>query len=807
MAREGVGKEIMAASYQHIKQRTRYYALNDDEGNSSDEDLLGPSRHDGGYAAWATGWKRGKAEPDSHNYEPDESEVWRTHQAQRHFRDRGRWWTTSKRRAAKRWAMTLIVGALTGLIAVFVTFCTKTLLNVKFTPVYTALHIAGGPSWRAFLVMLGFNLSYVTVANGLVWLEPLAAGSGIPEIKSFLNGIDLPRVVRVKTLLCKVLGVMFSVAAGLPAGKEGPMVHSGSVVAAGISQGKSNVLGFDTSFSKFQDFRNDREKRDFVACGAAAGVAAAFGAPIGGVLFSLEEGASFWSTKLTWRAFFCAMMTVFTLYAIKSTQNLWGQQDLYEMFSFGEFDELEAGQGNFSVWELWLFILVGCMGGLIGACFNRMNQRLSTWRRKHVCTPFMRLMEVLGVTFLMTVVCFVMPMLWGICTPKPVDMEDWTEQARTTKQGRERTLVDELVAYNCDPNTEYNEVASLFLRDADTAIRQLFHFRESGRREISTFSSGALFVFFVPYTIMGCLTYGIAVPSGLFVPSLLSGAAFGRLCGHLLHKLDDASGTFADSGTYALIGAAACLGGMARMTISLTVIILEATGDMQYVLPLMLTLMAARWVGNVFNEGLYDMHIHGNKLPFLEDECPSVARQNDMTASQAMSRRVRCLRPLERAGAVFDTLNACQHDCFPVVDDEGGDVLVGTILRKCLMLLLHQKAFGPVGTELGDGQQNSRSAARQQQGRGRGSANANANASLGISPPISWGAMERIYPRYPTIESIDLSDAERRMWMDLRPYVNTAPYVINESASLNRTYRLFRTLGLRHLCVVNHHNQ
>lgn len=56
-------------------------------------------------------------------------------------------------------------------------------------------------------------------------------------------------------------------------------------------------------------------------------------------------------------------------------------QDLYEMFSFGEFDELEAGQGNFSVWELWLFILVGCMGGLIGACFNRFNQRLSAWRR------------------------------------------------------------------------------------------------------------------------------------------------------------------------------------------------------------------------------------------------------------------------------------------------------------------------------------------------------------------------------------------------------------------------------------------
>lgn len=44
----------------------------------------------GGYAPWATNRKRGKTEPDSHNYEPDESEVWRMHQAQRHFRDRGR---------------------------------------------------------------------------------------------------------------------------------------------------------------------------------------------------------------------------------------------------------------------------------------------------------------------------------------------------------------------------------------------------------------------------------------------------------------------------------------------------------------------------------------------------------------------------------------------------------------------------------------------------------------------------------------------------------------------------------------------
>ena len=58
-----------------------------------------------------------------------------------------------------------------------------------------------------------------------MYIEPLSGGSGIPEIKCFLNGIDLPRIVRFKTLACKVVGLVFSVAAGLPLGMEGPMVR------------------------------------------------------------------------------------------------------------------------------------------------------------------------------------------------------------------------------------------------------------------------------------------------------------------------------------------------------------------------------------------------------------------------------------------------------------------------------------------------------------------------------------------------------------------------------------------------------
>jgi chloride channel 7 len=92
-----------------------------------------------------------------------------------------------------------------------------------------------------------------------VFVDLNAAGSGIPEVKSYLNGVDLSYVFRFKTLLVKVVGVAFAVAGGLAVGKEGPMVHSGAVIAIGLSYA-------------FKRFRWHHLKRDFVSCGAAAGM-------------------------------------------------------------------------------------------------------------------------------------------------------------------------------------------------------------------------------------------------------------------------------------------------------------------------------------------------------------------------------------------------------------------------------------------------------------------------------------------------------------------------------------------------------
>ncbi len=110
-------------------------------------------------------------------------------------------------------------------------------------------------------------------------IKPSARGSGIPQVKCYLNGIKIPKVVRFQALVAKAFGVALSVSGGLACGKEGPMIHSGAIIAAGISQGLSTTFGCDLKIFKY--FRSDTEKRDFVSGGAAAGVAAAFGAPVG----------------------------------------------------------------------------------------------------------------------------------------------------------------------------------------------------------------------------------------------------------------------------------------------------------------------------------------------------------------------------------------------------------------------------------------------------------------------------------------------------------------------------------------------
>ena len=64
-----------------------------------------------------------------------------------------------------------------------------------------------------------------------VFVAPRATGSGIPELMSILNGIDIPNFISAKVLLIKSIGVVLAIAATLCVGKEGPLAHIGAAIA------------------------------------------------------------------------------------------------------------------------------------------------------------------------------------------------------------------------------------------------------------------------------------------------------------------------------------------------------------------------------------------------------------------------------------------------------------------------------------------------------------------------------------------------------------------------------------------------
>jgi chloride channel 7 len=399
---------------------------------------------------------------------------------------------------------------------------------------------------------------------------------------------------------------------------------------------------------------------------------------------------------------------------------------------FGHMPDLQ-----YRVWDLPVIAMVAALCGILGAVWNFINIRLARWRKRRIGqTGLRRWTEA---------------MLAGAVV---ATLNYWAP-----------VLVYDSAAEGLSPETR---PSVLSWNSQAHAIELLF---TSEHR----FDSVALLVLLVTHFLTGCWAFGLGMPCGIFVPTLTSGAALGRLIGQGLYTIGYIDQT-KDIGAYALIGAGGLLAGVARITISLSVILLEAVQNQTFALPLFMTTLVAKQAGNHFNEGIYDMLIKLRGIPLMElgVEKGSIHRK----AQEVMATELVTLSPVEEAGKLLAKLEGCAHNAFPVVDSSG--LFLGLARRKMLERVLSSTTFP----------------------NDDGLLQLPSGPLASPAPKMSSGGISRRPCSLDVVrEALGEEDLRRRV--DVRPFMNDACYTVLEHTSLLRCHELFRTMGLRHLPVVD----
>lgn len=245
------------------------------------------------------------------------------------------------------------------------------------------------------------------------------------------------------------------------------------------------------------------------------------------------------------------------------------------LLNLGQFEPF-----TYQVYELPLFVLMGVCGGLLGALWNHINYKLSVFRVRMVLRlRWLRVVEACLVAATTATIGFLTMYILNDCKPlgddyifRRVFLFFFTGFVLYIL-GQDPTKYP--VQLYCDDG-EYNAVAAIWFQTPEASVRSLFHDPAGSHKLVS------LLVFVCCYFLLSTWTFGLSVSVGLFIPSLLTGAAWGRLFAVCLQSLfPNAPEALFAPGKLALVGAAAQLGGVVRMTISLTVIIMETTGNIR----------------------------------------------------------------------------------------------------------------------------------------------------------------------------------------------------------------------------------
>ncbi len=573
------------------------------------------------------------------------------------------------------WIVLFLVGILTGLVAACINVSSDWLNNIKSGYCKEAFYLskeyccweAEGTtcdnwiSWSeaanissktgsyvfAFFISLLFVVIFSFISTLLVVnFAPYAVFSGIPEIKTVLSGIVFHHLLTVKTLIIKSVGLCLVVGAGLWAGREGPLVH----VACCCT---------DLVMKLFSPIKNNEaRKREFFSAGAAAGISVAFAAPIGGVLFSIEQASSYLSPATMWHSFVCAMVAAVALQSFTPFKT--GKDILFEVNYSNGWTRI----------EIIPFTLLGIFGGLFGAYFIKLNAKFHQLRKKWFQDNY-KVLEVV-----------VVALITG--------------------------FINYGLAFN--HGTQFSQMTSLFQECDATNAESLF----CNPDKRGTAILGLLLNVITGFILLA-YTVGIHIPSGIMLPSLFIGASFGRAMGLIIQAWQEshpnafifqtcsADEQCITPGVYAVIGAASALGGVTRMTVSVVVILFEVTGALSYVLPIMIGVIISKWVADaICKEGVYESWININGYPFLntttDEAIPDIKSKELMTSIDKLV--VIFAFPNNSGEAIYNTIGSLKtllsetdHESYPIVKSPNESTLLGLISRTELEKALEHAVY------------------------------------------------------------------------------------------------------------------
>lgn len=662
-----------------------------------------------------------------------------------------------------------------------------------------------------------FVLSMWTIGLSIIpammvkFYAPAAAGGGVTIVMAMLNGNNIPDVLRPRTFITKVIGTILSVSSGLAVGPEGPLIFSGAAIASMLS--RIPLWRLDMAVRKngrasppreVVDLVSDTTQREFMSAGAAAGLAAAFGTPIGGVLFAIEEAISAWSRKTVWRCFLAAGSASFIL------SQLLGLNGRSGLISFSG---LSAG-GDW-IRQLPLIMVTAATAGVLGAFFNLSHSFLGRLRASHH-RRWLRILEVALVACVTVAIIYGLTVAFGRCAPIP---DTW--------QGTGDTI-----RFGCEEG-EYNDLGTLFLAQPDGIVRKLLSLGASDKDTLDEARmhpvNMAIFVF--SYFIMMSLACGTAIPGGLFLPSVMLGSSMGTLTA-MMYKLILPSWYTQynpiQPGLFALIGATAMLTGVFRSTISVVVIMVEGTDGLIFLFPIIVSVIVGNWASHhLVSSSVYEADLEREAhVAFLSPEPPT--ELVFLTAGDIMHRNPIHFSESESIRNILKALSSNKHNGFPIVEYKNGNALLrGVILRSQLLVLLRYRAsvinrdvhVNTNGTTMNDNNGQQQSNISESSNLIDKSRQKALDIQMRLYHQIKHPYRRHLSSRQAELHSLGISSLIDDQMIDgslgedlcvsvlddevidFTPYMNLGPLSVEEECPATRVHAIFRTMQLRHLCV------